>query len=253
ADAGSLRRPEKGTVMRAAALCLLPALFLLTSATEEKLSDEVRLIVRVPPRDIGRRAKDEMPAELRLKASDFAAARPIAPASLRVVRWDVDAGRALSALLPLRWYDDAIPYNFPECEQNVHATDGLKLQFIPRPRWGDFYNLLGRGDGGRLVWPHLQERDKPAHYAVSFRLLPEGRRPETLPPRGLVGDGSHRCAPVGATTTGMIHSRVGVVDWDGDGLPDLLVGGSRGHVLLYRNAGTKTEPRFGPPELLTTA
>src|SRR5262249_43948144 len=74
-----------------------------------------------------------------------------------------------------------------------------------------------------------------------------------LAPRGWVGDGSHRCAPVGASTTGMIHSRVTVADWDRDGRLDLLIGGGRGQVLVYLNQGTRANPRYPFARLACTA
>ncbi|MBI1917222.1 MAG: VCBS repeat-containing protein [Planctomycetes bacterium] len=241
---------------RLAALGFLAAVFAATAGTDTKdtrlAEDTVRVLVRVSAVDIGRRQRDEAPAEFRLCAVDFDANRRLDPASLRVVRCEAGTGKALSEPLPFRWYDDAIPYDFLECEQNVHATDGLRLQFVSRPRWGDFYNLLGEGKGGRLVWLHTQEARRDSWYAISFRLLPKGRVPDRLAPRGFVGDGSHRCAPLGHSTTGVIHSRVAVADWDGDGLPDLLLGGSRGHVLYYRNRGTKTSPAFPHGQLVLT-
>src|SRR5262249_57645965 len=123
------------------------------------------------------------------------AGRRIDLTSLAVVRWAGAAGKALSEPLPLRWYDDAIPYDFPECEQNAHATDGVNLRFVARPRWGDFYNLLGEGTGGRLVWTHTQEGNRPSSYAISFPLLPEGPRPERLGPPRPAGGGRPRRAP----------------------------------------------------------
>jgi len=209
--------------------------------------------VRVPPRDIGRRARDEMPAEFRLNAADFAGDRRLDLSSLQIVRHDPASGKDISGPLPLRWYDDAIPYDFPECEQNIHATDGLKLTFVSRPRWGEFYNVLGDGKAGRLVWMHTQEKRQASLYTISFRLLPPGKAPDRMPPRGFVGDGSHRCRQVGSSTTGMIHSRVAVADWNGDGLPDLLVGGARGGVLFYPNLGSRTRPEFRHARILFTA
>src|SRR5262245_19555752 len=49
-----------------------------------------------------------------------------------------------------------------------------------------------------------------------------------------------------------------LADWDGDGLPDLILGVSKsstdssGRLGVYwcRNVGTKREPKFGPPQLL---
>ncbi|HEY2573042.1 MAG TPA: VCBS repeat-containing protein [Verrucomicrobiaceae bacterium] len=37
-----------------------------------------------------------------------------------------------------------------------------------------------------------------------------------------------------------------VVDWNGDGVPDLLVGNSEGHILFFENIGTMDDPRFLP-------
>src|SRR4051794_18657653 len=71
-----------------------------------------RLRVRIEAVDLGRRDKDERPAEFRLVADDFGRGRRIDLASLRVVRCDPEGGEDLSGPLPLRWYDDAIPYDF---------------------------------------------------------------------------------------------------------------------------------------------
>jgi hypothetical protein len=212
-----------------------------------------RVLVKVAAVDIGRRARDEQPAEFRLVAADFARARRLDLASLEVVHWDQAAARPLSDPLPLRWYDDAIPNDFPECEENVSNTDGLHLPFISRRRWGDYYNLLGEGTAGRLVWRHTQQANRSACYAISFRLLPPGKVPDEGPPRGFVGDGSHRCASQGHSTTGMILSRLAVADWNRDGLVDLLIGGSRGGVLWYPNVGTRTKPRYTYGRLVFTA
>jgi hypothetical protein len=215
-------------------------------------ADARRVVVRVGPEPLAGRARDERPALLRLAASEFDPRRRIDPASICVARHDPATGKD-GGPIPSRWYDDAVPFDFPECEQNTHATDGLALTFATRPRWGDFYNTAGDGSAGRLVWLHTQEGDQPAHYAVSFRLLPEGATPDRVPPKGFVGDGSHRCGAVGSGTTGMIHSRVCAADWDGDGLVDLLVGGGRGQVLFYSNRGTRTAPRYPFARLVTTA
>lgn len=41
-----------------------------------------------------------------------------------------------------------------------------------------------------------------------------------------------------------------VADWDGDGKPDLLVGAGDGSVTLFRNIGTRKEPRLAAGEIL---
>lgn len=41
-----------------------------------------------------------------------------------------------------------------------------------------------------------------------------------------------------------------VADWDGDGLPDLLLGSNAGSVVWYKNIGTKTKPELAKPVTL---
>ena len=39
-------------------------------------------------------------------------------------------------------------------------------------------------------------------------------------------------------------------DYDGDGLPDLLVGNFRGHIQVYKNVGSRKAPKFKDMGLL---
>ena len=65
-------------------------------------------------------------------------------------------------------------------------------------------------------------------------------------------EGEEPFAPMSPSTNPVL------ADWDGDGLPDLILGVSewssdswgRHGVCLCRNVGTKRAPRFGPPKLL---
>ena len=43
-----------------------------------------------------------------------------------------------------------------------------------------------------------------------------------------------------------VYSKIHVADWNDDGLPDLLVG-HNDTIILYRNAGTRSAPRFSEP------
>lgn len=45
------------------------------------------------------------------------------------------------------------------------------------------------------------------------------------------------------------HAAPRFVDWDGDGLEDLLVGQfGEGRLAIYRNLGSRGEPKFDQPE-----
>lgn len=58
-----------------------------------------------------------------------------------------------------------------------------------------------------------------------------------------------KAAPAGQTPR-LCASSVAAADWDGDGLVDLVVGNIAGEILLLRNVGSKTEPKFADPEPL---
>ena len=44
------------------------------------------------------------------------------------------------------------------------------------------------------------------------------------------------------------YTTLSVADWDGDGLPDLIVNSIWGKVVWYRNIGTRTAPKLAPPQ-----
>ncbi len=208
----------------------------------------------------GGRERDERPAEFQIKPADLPAGMRMDLSSLVVVRIDPVDGRTAGKPLPLRWYDAAIPYDFAEVEDNAHATDGLHFHHEIHPRWGDYYNLAGAGRGGRLAWLHTQLKNQDAHYEIRFRVVEktaakkvDARADLGRAPRGFVGDGSHRCAIVGDSSTDMIHSRVTLSDFNGDGLVDLLVGGARGAVLAYPNLGTRSNPSYPSAKLVFTS
>jgi hypothetical protein len=225
-----------------------------------------RILVRVDPLDIHGRASDEMPTRIHLSAADVhertKSAGKIDVSSLEVEQYDPHTGKTIPYgkwayahapwELPYRWYDDSIPQDFPEVVGNINPDTG-ELKFVPERNWGYFYETLGEWDGGNLAWTHIQHRNEASYYAIYFDLLAPGRQPDALPRRGFVGDGTERIQETGESTHGMLLSRVEVADWNGDGLPDIIVGGERGGVIWYPNRGTKEHPSFPYAKLMFTA
>ena len=225
-----------------------------------------RSLVRVEPRNIGARTRDEMPARIHISREDLrgivGTTGKIDVASLQVGQYNPDTGQPIKYgkwfyagtdwEVPYRWYDDSIPEDFPEVVGNINPGTG-ELKFVPQRNWGYLNETLGEWDGGNLAWTHTQQANKPSYYAIYFDLLPEGSQPDELPRTGFVGDGTERVEETGASTHGLFLSRGEVADWNGDGLTDILVGGSRGNVIWYPNRGTKEKPSFPYPKQMFTA
>jgi hypothetical protein len=225
-----------------------------------------RILLRVDPTDIHGRASDEMPTRIHLSAADVRARTgsngKIDVASLEVEQYDPSTGSAVPYgkwayahadwELPYRWYDDSIAEDFPEVVGNIVPATG-ELKFVPERNWGYFYETVGEWDGGNIAWTHTQRGQQPSFYAIYFDLLAPGAQPDAVPRAGYVGDGTERIEETGASTHGMLLSRVEVADWNGDGLADLLVGSERGGMIWYPNRGSRSKASFPYPKLMFTA
>jgi hypothetical protein len=248
----------------AIALSMLPMFSCLRNAVaapgiEWSGSGGYRILVEVTPFDIGSRASDEMPAELvvdlkaklaELKIED----QKVDLSSLQVMRYNPATGKAepyepgyeyghSPADRPFRWYDASIPYDFPQILGAISRTNG-ELHREKKPRAGYFYNVLGDGDSGRLAWSHTQTGQDSSYYAIYFNLLPKGKEPTEMPPRGWLGDGMPRADRWGTTTTGNGHTVVTIDDWNDDGLPDIVYGEQYGCIFYFPNRGTRDHPEF---------
>lgn len=226
-----------------------------------------RLLVRVDPIDLGSRSYDERPAELKIDWPEVLRRQGIDAGavdmrSVRIVRYSPQTGEVvvprmpwafgqMAGEAPFRWYDDAIPYDFPEMQEDVNATNG-KMVWTNRVRWGYFYDVVGDWKNGRLDWMHAQEDKSPSYYAVYFNTQQAGTAPWHSEPRGFIGDNLQRTVRESSESTGLIHTRIDAADWDGDGLVDLVVGCSRGGIIWYKNLGTKQKPQFGAARMLFT-
>jgi len=219
-----------------------------------------RILIEVSPVNIGKRALDQAPACLALDIHS----RALEPLKLRqlidldsiqVIRYNPTTGKTIPgppwpfARTPgecaSRFLDKSLPWDFPTA--GAQTVQGSKLPTFPR---GAFLcNVRGSGNPGLLVWDHVQNGQKPSYYAVYFNTLPSGKRQKPAR-QGFLGDGSPRRDISDSSLTGTLYNRVAVDDWDGDGLPDLLIGGGFGYILLYRNEGDRYYPRFRQGEYL---
>ena len=207
-----------------------------------------RLVVHVEPVDLGRRMRDELPAEVVIDLADEA----LDATSLRVVRIDESGELISDEPLPFRWYDGAIPYDFPEFQGSVSGTAGA-LRPTLSERGGYYLNAIGDGRKGRLVWMHTQSGSEPAWYAIDFNWLKPGDVPQQLPPQGWIGDGQARCAEVATQAVHSDHLRIDLDDWNGDELIDLIVGDDFGHLVWWPNLGSKKSPKFEYSRLIFDA
>ena len=210
---------------------------------------------------------DERPADVRIEFAALLVQQGIKdqvvdPASIQVIRHDPTSGAPVSPAsirvcatrfeTPSRWYDATIPYEFPECNANL-ATSRRKVaarQANSRPAISTNAWATVATD----AWPScIATKESRPCTRVYFDTITAGRLPDEQPPRGFVGDGLNRCEPIGHGTTGLIHSRVDVVDFNGDQLPDLLVGCSRGSIVWYPNVGRADDWKFTNARLLCHA
>lgn len=215
-----------------------------------------RVLIDVSPRELGGRERDEMPAQVEIDFEQLlrGAGSRADLSTLQVMRVDPETGEPMPYAnnlfqdtpfdLPVQWHDAAIPDPFADRDRSA------KSPWIARPGWGYYYEVTGDWKRGKLAWPHTQQGSAASLYAAYFDLLPAHGKPANPAPRGWIGDGSHRTAKVGKRSTGLYIPDCTMVDFNFDGLFDLLCGSSRGGVLWYENLGTKNKPRFAIARLL---
>ena len=227
----------------------------------------LRVLAEVPPAPDLSRAEDEMVASFKL---DIAKQFPqLAPGhrvdlhSLEVIRQDRKASafpkhvQQLSpGSRPFRFYDADLFDDFPAWEHyaSVEALAGRpvfeKTKVLP---FGHrVFNPVGGQIRGTLVWAHTQTGQKTSVYGIYFDLVPSGE-PLQTPPAGWIGDGGNRVSPSTRTAAPPGNNHASVVDWNADGLPDLLFGTSPGYVLVAENTGTAKSPAFERRRLVCDA
>jgi hypothetical protein len=224
-----------------------------------------RITVKVDPLEIHGRAADEMPTRYHFTANEIQKATGaqgrIDVGSIEVERYSPADGEPIpygkwayaqaNWELPYRWYDDSIPENYPEVVGNINPDTG-ELKYSPERNWGYLLETLGEWEGGNLAWTHVQAGNSPSYYAIYFNLLDPGKQPDAFPRTGFVGDGTERVEETTSDTFPQQLTRIDVVDWNGDGLLDVLVGGERGGLIWFPNRGTKEHPSFPYSKLIFT-
>ncbi len=217
-----------------------------------------RLLVKVDPEDIGNRSFDVMPTDLAIdlasKLKEIGISAKADLCSLQVIRYDPETGQPLpfpTGYLygigpddrPFRWYDAAIPYDFPQILGPITYVNG-ELRYSNKLRHGYFFNTMGDWNAGHLAWSHTQNGNSPSYYAIYFNLLANGEEPTQVPPRGWLGDGMPCADRWGTTTTGMGDVTITLDDWYDDGRTDIVVGEQYGNVFVYPNRGSQGYPDF---------
>jgi hypothetical protein len=226
-----------------------------------------RVLVSVDPATLPNgRTSDQTPAQLTVNLASLVQTefgQTITPdlRSMQVVRYNPTSGQVFndgkwdygsnSAERPFRWYDDAIPRDYPEMRTYISSTNGA-LTWTNMPYWGNFYDAVGNWKSGQLTWTHDQQNNEKSYYAIYFNPLAAGETPVHAEPRGFVGDGRNLTAPVSSQSTGLIHTRSDMDDWNGDGKQDMIVGNARGGITWYPNIGTAAAPQFASSKIVFT-
>ncbi len=190
---------------------------------------DLRIMVRVDPRDINGRNFDQGPAKIDLNCNkipdSLRKGNYIDPNSVEVIAYD-KKGKPV--------------------EQNTLRNHIFNIAY----RWDDvdhrssnfYYHHRGNSCEGTLIWNHTQRGNQASYYAIYFNTI-KHRNDGELGPIYLVGDGDAIYGSDEPLYAGL-QLKIEIVDWDNDGLPDFLLGDSPGHLQWYRNTGTKTQPKF---------
>ena len=102
-------------------------------------------------------------------------------------------------------------------------------------------DIVAGNSEGRLLFFKNNGTDAKPDFAPSVELESDGEPIRFLPGYNIVQ---------GPFEGGWGYLCPTVFDWNGDGLPDVIVSGSRAKYELLLNEGTRTEPKLGKPKTL---
>ncbi|MEA1952431.1 MAG: sialidase family protein, partial [Planctomycetota bacterium] len=199
----------------------------------------VRMFVEVPPRDLGKRTSDTMPARLKVDLADVLAQAGVEGkpdlARIQVVRLDSKTGRPRPCKTFRGLGPDDVPYRFDDFDRHAYSF---------------WYNVRGNGHAGQIVWEHIQEGDQPTNYAIYIDTGKiDGRSGVSPVPTLGDSDALWTDRSDGFLITAL-QCKPTVCDWNGDGMPDIIAGETQGHLFLFKNQGTPQKPKFDEGEFL---
>ena len=199
----------------------------------------VRLLVEVPPRDLGTRPSDEMPARLDVDLAEVLKQLGIEGrpdlARLQVMRLDPKTGQPVPCASFRGLGPCDVPYRFDDFDRRKHTF---------------WYNVRGNGHAGTLVWTHRQEGNTPTQYAIYVDVVTPGKEPGQSPLPTLGDSDALWTDRSDGFLITALQCKPTICDFNGDGLVDLLVGETQGHIFYFENRGTREQPKFTDAQFL---
>lgn len=134
----------------------------------------------------------------------------------------------------------------------IHITDS-KSNVLRNPtinagpvlypnRNGKTVDIITTGEGGAFFFRHETFSEGGQRFTEAGQRISEAIRPIYEEPVSLKE--KNPFLYVGSLSTPTL------VDWDGDGLLDLVLGNSAGYITFFKNTGTNLDPSFGNAEYL---
>jgi hypothetical protein len=248
-------------------ICLLSATAAIAAEPNWAGSGNHRILVSVTPVPGLSNRNDEMVANLNFDLSRLFPGAKVTERidlhSVQIIRHDSDtekypkhAQQKSSGDRPFRFYDAGLLDEFPTWRRYASLEKlGGRPVFQMRdklPFGHRVFGAIGKHRQGTLVWAHTQSGGKSSTYGIYFNLASENQ-PQTSPPVGWIGDGGNRFSPKSPLAGPPGNNSASMVDWNSDGLPDLLYGISSGYVVVAENTGTHQRPAFDRRKILYTA